>query len=94
MLETFKMLLVAIIMAITVAAVSTAIAADNATVPNDNGAETTAVHTDNTSAPEPTRPRRHQRYYHHHRFHPVHEASEIIHHATGTKPVRPKPVVN
>jgi isopropylmalate/homocitrate/citramalate synthase len=33
-------------------------------------------------------------HHHHHRFHPVHDASELIHHATGTKPVRPKPVVN
>jgi hypothetical protein len=36
----------------------------------------------------------HHYHYHHHRFHPVHEASELFHHATNTQPVHPKPVVN
>ena len=46
-------------------------------------------------AEPPAQPTHHyHHHHHHHRFHPVHDASEIIHHVTGTKPVRPKPVVN
>jgi hypothetical protein len=82
----------AIILTITLAFVSVAHAADvtnttdTTTVHHDNGAETTTVHH--------TTVRTHHHYRRHHRFHPVHDASEIIHHATGTQPVYPKPVTN
>jgi hypothetical protein len=86
------MLRTAIILSITMAAASLANAADvtnttdTTTVHHDNGAETTTVHH--------TTVRTHHHYRRHHRFHPVHDASEIIHHATGTQPVYPKPVTN
>ncbi len=87
------MLRTAIILAITVAFVSVANAADVAPVPN--AAETsTAPPTTTHQHAVSTHHGHYHHHYHHHRFHPVHDVSEVIHHATGTKPVYPKPVTN
>jgi hypothetical protein len=88
---------VATILSITVFAIAfapIANSADSTTVSTDHaaGTTTTTVHTTTV----------HHHHSHHH-FHPVNEASKIIHHpvhetseaihdATGTKPERPKPL--
>ena len=54
---------------------------------------TTVTHTDkagNTTSTHTTTTH-HTSHHHPKRFHPVHEASRIIHDATGTEPTRPKP---
>jgi hypothetical protein len=83
----------AIILAITLAFVSVANAADVSPVPN--AAETTTA-PPTTAHPHTasTHHRQVHHHYHHHRFHPVHETSKIFHDVTGTKPVYPKPVTN
>lgn len=65
--------------------------AETAPAPANNATDTTPA-----AAPSAAASKHHYHHYrhHHHRFHPVHEASELFHHATGTQPVRPKPVVN
>lgn len=67
-------------------------AAETASAPADSAPPAAPA----TAAPTTAASTHHHRHYHYHRhrFHPVHEASELFHHATGTQPVRPKPVVN
>jgi hypothetical protein len=66
---------------------------DSTTVSTDHAAGTTTTTTVHTTV----------HHHHHHRFHPVNEASRIVHHpvhetslaihdATGTQPERPKPL--
>ena len=83
----------ALVLTILVASVSLASLAradETTTVHTDNSGDTTTTHTTNTPATTHTTTVHSHRHYHH-RFHPVHEASRIIHDATGTEPTRPKP---
>ncbi|MGA2409668.1 MAG: hypothetical protein ABSG46_04675 [Candidatus Binataceae bacterium] len=80
---------IAIIFAILLASVALANAAETDAPPADNAPETSTA-----SATPPHRHHHHYYHSHHHRFHPVHDVSELIHHATGTQPVRPKPVTD
>ena len=77
----------ALVLTILVASVSLAslVHADETT--------TTTTHTDKAGNTTSTHTTTHHTSHHHyhHRFHPVHEASRIIHDATGTEPTRPKP---
>jgi|HubBroStandDraft_1064217.scaffolds.fasta_scaffold1457989_1 hypothetical protein len=83
----------AIILAVIIASASIA-RAEPATAPDGNAAETPPAAS--TDHPAETTTHVHHHYHHrrHHRFHPVHDASELFHHATGTEPVYPKPVNN
>jgi hypothetical protein len=87
----FATLRIAILIGALVAFKSIGNAAETAPAPADNAAETTPAAAPTAAA---STHHHHHTHYHHHRFHPVHEASELFHHATGTQPVRPKPVVN
>jgi hypothetical protein len=87
-LKNLGKLRVAIILVIYFASASTAKAAEPSPAPVDNDGHQTTVSDAGNSH------HHYHHHYHHHRFHPVHEASELIHKATGTKPTRPKPVVN
>jgi hypothetical protein len=82
----------AIILAIIIASASIA-SAEPAAAPEGNAETPPAASTDH---PAETATHVHHHYHHrrHHRFHPVHDASELFHHATGTEPVYPKPVNN
>jgi hypothetical protein len=87
-LENLKKLRVAIILVIYFALASIAKATEPTPASVDhNSQQTTASGADSSH-------HHYHHHYHHHRFHPVHEASELIHKATGTKPIRPKPIVN
>jgi hypothetical protein len=86
------MLRVAIILAITVVACAPVAYGADATVSTDHAADSsTTVHT--------TTVHKHRRHHHFHPVneasriihHPVHETSEAVHKATGTQPERPKP---
>ena len=83
----------AIILAVIIASASIA-SAEPATGPADNSAETPSTSTDHPSESATEHPHHHYHQRRHHRFHPVHDASELFHHVTGTQPVSPKPVNN
>jgi len=83
---------VASILAIMVfVSASIAYSADSYMVTTDHPADSTTVHT--------TTVHKHRRHHHFHPVneasriihHPVHETSEAVHKATGTQPERPKP---
>ena len=88
-MKNSKSLPLGIILFTYLASASIAKATEPSPAPADNaGRETT------TSTTAVNSHHHYHHHYHHHRFHPVHDASELFHHATGTKPIHPKPVVN
>src|SRR5580693_1168729 len=95
-MEISKMSRIASVLSTIVFAIafaSIANGADSTTVSTDHAAGTTTTTTVHTTV----------HHHRHHHFHPVNEASRIVHHpvhetslaihdATGTKPERPKPL--